>query len=516
MGPWIVVLAGGVGVVAGVGLKQLLASRQLNDVEAKLRALSESSARDLERIRKEAELNARQEIVKVREELEATAAERRRDLAQMEERLFQREANLDRKELVIEKKETSLEERLMEAERQRTALAQEDVLLKRLIEDERARLQAAAGMTAEEARAQVLTKAEEDVRNDVAAIIRRRHEEAREDADRHAQKIISEAIQRCTLSHSTESMTSTVSIPGEEMKGRIIGREGRNIKALEAATGVTIVIDDTPDAVVVSAFDPVRREMAKRVLILLMEDGRIHPARIEEVVAKVNDEMAEVMREAGEQALVKADVQGVSPEVTRILGRLTFRTSYTQNVLKHSIEVAHLMGVMAAEMGLDTALARRVGLFHDIGKALDHEIEGPHAVIGGDLLRQHGELPVVINGVAGHHEDVPVETIYALLASAADSISGSRLGARSETTQIYVKRLEKLEQIACSFPGVQKSYAIQAGREIRVIVEPSEMDDGKSLLLARDVTQRIENELQYPGQIRVVVIRETRAVEYAK
>lgn len=464
----------------------------------------------------ESALLAKQEVVRVREELEVAASTRRRELTQIEERLFQREFNLDRKESVLEKKESSLELRLIEADRQRADLAEEDGALKKLIEDERNRLQSIAGITAEEARKQVLTRAEEEVRNEVGALIRRLHEEAREDADRLAQKVISEAIQRCTLSHSTESMTSTVAIPGEEMKGRIIGREGRNIKAIEAATGVTIVIDDTPDAVVVSAFDPVRREMAKRVLIQLMEDGRIHPARIEEVVAKVNDEMAEVIREAGENALIKANVQGVPPEVVRTLGRLVFRTSYTQNVLKHSIEVAHLMGTMATEMGLDPAMARRVGLFHDIGKALDHEIEGPHAVIGGDLLRRHGESPLVINGVAGHHEDVPVETVYALLASAADAISGSRLGARSETTQVYVKRLEKLEAIARSFPGVQKSYAIQAGREVRVIVEPGDLDDGQSLVLARDVTRKIEDELQYPGQIRVVVIRETRAVEYAK
>jgi ribonuclease Y len=341
-------------------------------------------------------------------------------------------------------------------------------------------------------------------------------EEAKETADREARKIVATAIQRSGTSHAGGMMTSTVAIPGEDMKGRIIGRDGRNIRSLEALTGVNILIDDTPEAVVISGFDPIRREIARQSLEELINDGRIHPARIEEIVAKVRENMDETIRLSGEQACFECGVQGVDPEILRMVGRLAFRTSYTQNVLRHSVEVSHLMGVMAGELGLDVAQAKRIGLFHDIGKAMDHDVEGGHAVIGADLLKRHNEPAVIVNAVAAHHEEVAPESLYALLSSAADAISSSRLGARSETTDIYVKRLEKLEGIASGFEGVNKSYAIHAGREIRVIVEPEKIDDNAAMVLARNISKKIEADLQYPGQIRVTVIRETRCVEYAK
>jgi ribonuclease Y len=341
-------------------------------------------------------------------------------------------------------------------------------------------------------------------------------EEARETAEKESGKIVALAIQRYAASHTGEMMTSTVRLSGDEVKGRIIGREGRNIRALETATGVTMLVDDTPEAVVISGFDPIRREVARQALEELVADGRIHPARIEEVVAKVQANMDETIRLAGETAAYDAKVVGAPLELLRMLGRLKFRTSYAQNVLQHSLEVSHLMGVMAGELGLDPALARRAGLFHDIGKAMDHEVEGGHATIGADFLRQMGEDPMVVNAAAAHHQDVEAISPYAALCSAADAISGSRPGARMETTGIYLQRLEKLEAIANSFEGVRHTYAIQAGREVRVMVDPERIDDHAAILLARDICQKIESSLSYPGQIRVVVIRETRSIEYAK
>jgi ribonuclease Y len=346
--------------------------------------------------------------------------------------------------------------------------------------------------------------------------MRRLQEQAKETAERSAQKIVASAIQRYSTSHASEMMTSTVSLPSDDMKGRIIGREGRNIRALEAVTGVNVLIDDTPEAVVISAFDPIKREVAKAALESLIADGRIHPARVEEVVAKVQESMEEKIRQVGEEAAYAVGIREVDPKLLRMLGRLKYRTSYSQNVLQHSIEVAQLMGVMAGELNLDVSLARRIGLFHDIGKALDHEVEGGHAVIGADLLKRMGESQMVVNAVAAHHEEVEAESVYAVLSSAGDAISSSRPGARSETTDIYVKRLEKLESVANSFDGVRKSYVIQAGREVRAVVDPDQVDDNASILLARDISKRIEEDLQYPGQIRVVVIREKRCVEYAR
>lgn len=478
--------------------------------------LVKNAKRDADNILKEATLQAKSDVLRAREEFESSTRSRREEQAAMDSRLAQREANMDRKASLLEKKERGVEQRETEVQKMTADMEKTRGDLQKLMEEEKARLQRVAGMTQAEARQTLMARVEAEVHADVGGLIRRSQEEARETADREARKIVSVAIQRYASSHASEIMTSTVALPSEDMKGRIIGREGRNIRALEALTGVNFLIDDTPEAVVISGFDPVRREVARVSLERLIQDGRIHPARIEEVVAKAREEMDERVREAGEEAAYSVGVQGLDPELIRTLGRLKFRSSYSQNVMMHSIEVAQLMGVMAAELGLDAVLAKRVGLLHDIGKALDHDMEGSHALIGADLLRRLGEDPVVINAVAAHHEEAPAESLYAVLAAAADAISAARPGARSETTDIYVKRLEKLEDIANGFPGVERSYAIQAGREVRVVVLPDKVNDNDAMVLARSICKKIENDLQYPGQIKVTVVRETRCVEYAR
>jgi ribonuclease Y len=377
-------------------------------------------------------------------------------------------------------------------------------------------LQQVASMTEEQARRTLKAEVEADLVHDASSMIRRIQEDARANAEKQARDIIATAIERYAADQVSEVTTCTVSLPNEEMKGRIIGREGRNIRSLEAATGINILIDDTPEVAVISGFDPLRREVARVALENLINDGRIHPARIEEVVRKVQTEIDETIRESGEDALYELKLRGLAPDITRTLGRLKYRHSYGQNVLAHSIEMAHVMGMMASELGLDPAIARRIGLLHDIGKALDHTIEGSHAIIGADLIRKHGESATVVNAVAAHHNDVEPESVYAVLTKAADAITAARPGARSETTALYLQRLEKLEAIANSFRGVNKSYAIQAGREIRVLVEPTQISDGDAVQLARNVCKRVENELEYPGQIKVTVVRETRCVEYAR
>ena len=472
--------------------------------------------READTLRKEAALQAKEEVFKAKEEFEASIKSRREEQNVLDSRLAQREANMDRRAAVLEKKERGVEQRELDVERQAEEGEKTQAELKKLMEEEKAKLQRVAGLTAAEARQALLARVEAEVHGEVGGRIRRAQEEARETAEREARKIVSVAIQRYASSHASEIMTSTVALPSDDMKGRIIGREGRNIRALEALTGVNFLIDDTPEAVVISGFDPVRREVARLSLEQLIRDGRIHPARIEEVVAKTREEMETRIREAGEEAAYSVGVQGLDPELVRTLGRLKFRSSYSQNVMMHSIEVAQLMGVMAGELGLDVALAKRVGLLHDLGKALDHDQEGSHAALGADLLRKLGENAVVVNAVAAHHEEAPAESLYAILAAAADAISAARPGARSETTDIYVKRLEKLEGIAGAFPGVERCYAIQAGREMRVLVLPDQVNDDDAMILARNICKKIENELQYPGQIKVTVVRETRCVEYAR
>lgn len=511
-GALVVMLAAGLGYY----IRLIIGRYEIKSGSLEAKRLLADARRESEALRKEAGLQAKTEVLQARDAFENEIKGRRQEVVALEARAAERELNLDRKLAMLDKKNLASEQKLAELEKQASELAQQRNEYKELIQAEREKLQRIAGMTLAEARRALLQQTEEDVRGESGMLIRRLQEEAKQNAERESKKIVALAIQRCAAGHVNEIMTSTVALPSEDMKGRIIGREGRNIRALEAATGVDLLVDDTPEAVVISAFDPLRREIAKQTLERLIVDGRIHPARIEEIVAKVKEELIEVIRGAGEEAIYAAGLQTIDPELVRTLGRLKYRNSYSQNVLMHSIEVAQLMGSMAGELGLDAALAKRIGLFHDIGKALDSEVEGNHAIIGADLLRRHGESQIVLNAVAAHHADVEPESIYAILAAAGDAISASRPGARSETTAIYVKRLEQLEAIAAGFSGVEKSYAIQAGREVRIIVQPDKVDDASAMHLARDISKKIEQELQYPGQIKVTVIREKRCIEYAR
>lgn len=509
-------LAGAAGVGAGYALRSLVGRWQANSIEKRAQTRFEAIDLDVKNRLKEADIQARAEVVKAREEFEKTTKTRRKELQDLENRLLVREENLDRKVELIEKKEQTVNQRQEETQTQLAELNARRQELDRAAVDAQARLQKLAGMTGDEARREILQRIEQEARADAAGVTRRMQEEAKETAEREARRIITMAVQRYAAPHAGEMMTCTVQLPSDDVKGRIIGREGRNIRALEAALGVNLLIDDTPEAVVVSGFDPIRREIGRQALELLVADGRIHPARIEEVVAKVQEDMDATIRKNGEQAVYDARLQGVDPELVRQLGRLKFRTSFSQNVLQHSLEVAHLMGLMAVELGLDAALARRIGLFHDIGKSADHETEGAHAAIGAEILKRFNEDPIVVNAVAAHHGETESNSLYGVLCSAADAISSSRPGARVESTGIYLQRLEKLEAIANSMPGVRKTFAVQAGREVRVIVDPTQIDDAAAILLARDISKRIESELRYPGQIRVVVVRETRCVEFAR
>ncbi len=506
----------GVGLGVGYGVRVMLNRRQVTDSQRSAERIVAEARREADNLLKESRLQAKADLLKDREEFERSTKSRREELTALEGRIAQRESNLDRKVALIDKKERGVDQKEQEVEKMEKDLVQRGVELTRMQEEERERLQRVAGMTQAEARQVLMSRIESEVQTESAGLVRRLQEDARETAEREAQKIVALAVQRYAAGHAGERMTSTVALPSDDLKGRIIGRDGRNIRALEAATGVNLLVDDTPEAVVISCFDPVRREVARLALERLILDGRIHPGRIEEVVDKAKAELEDALRQAGEEALYLVGAQGVDPELVRLLGRLKFRTSYSQNVLMHSLETAQLLGVMASELNLDSLLAKRIGLFHDIGKALDHEVEGAHATIGADLLKRSGESAVVVNAVAAHHQDVPAESLYAVLTSAADAISGSRPGARIETTEIYIKRIEKLEAIADGFPGVDKSYAIQAGREVRVVVVPDKIDDNAAIALARNISKKIEQDVQYPGQIRVVVVRETRAVEYAR
>lgn len=504
------------GIGVGYGIRVWMAGVRAKQMERDAGDLLKDARKEAESLVREGGLQAKGELLKAREDFEISVKGRREEMTALENRIAQRESNLDRKVAMIEKKERAADQRAAEVDARAAEVEKHREELIRLTDEEKVKLQRIAGMTETEARQTLMAKVEQEVHNEVGGLIRRMQEEAKSTADRDAQKIVTLAVQRYAAGHASEMMTCTVALPNDEMKGRIIGRDGRNIRTLEAAMGVNLLVDDTPEAVVISGFDPVRRETARIALERLIQDGRIHPARIEEVVAKTREEMDARIRQAGEEAVYKLGVQGFEPELVKTLGRLKFRSSYSQNVLMHSVEVSQLMGVMAAELGLDVSLAKRIGLLHDIGKALDHDIEGSHALIGADLLRRLGESTVVVNAVAAHHEEVPAESLYAVLAAAGDAISASRPGARSETTDIYVKRLEKLETIANGFPGVDKSYAIQAGREVRVVVQPEKVGEQEAMSLARNICRKIESDLQYPGQIKVMVVRETRCVEYAR
>lgn len=498
-------------IAAALGylIRKTIAEAKISSAEEEAKRIVADAEKEAEAIKREAIIEAKDEIFKMRNDVERENRERRSELHQMERRLMQKEEALDRKSGSLERKDESLQHKQKEIEHTQQEINE-------ILENQRKELERLSGLTAEDARTIILQQVEDDVKHETAIMIKDIENQAKEEAEKRARNIISLAIQRNAADHVAETTVSVVNLPNDEMKGRIIGREGRNIRALETLTGIDLIIDDTPEAVILSGFDPIRREIARVALEKLIVDGRIHPARIEEMVEKARKEVEAVIRDAGEQATFDADVHGLHPEIIKYLGRLRFRTSYGQNVLNHSIEVANLASIMAAELGADARLARRAGLLHDIGKAIDHEVEGTHVEIGIDLLKRFKENNDVIHAMSCHHGDYEPETIEAVLVSAADAISAARPGARRETLETYIKRLQRLEEIANDFDGVEKSFAIQAGREIRIIVKPDRVSDVYSAKIARDIVKRIESELEYPGQIKVTVIRETRAVEYAK
>ncbi|ATD54987.1 ribonuclease Y [Clostridium chauvoei] len=498
--------------VAYIVLKQAIhkaSKAKIDSLEKEAEVLLENAKKEAEATKKESILEAKEEVHRLRNDLERDSRERRNEVQRLERRIIQREESLDKKSDLLEKKEETINKRMQEID-------QMEVNIQELYAKRREELEKIATLTSEEARVILLDEVRKEISHETAMMVKDIESKAKEEADKKAREIITTAIQRCAADHVSESTVHVVALPNDEMKGRIIGREGRNIRTLETLTGVDLIIDDTPEAVILSSFDPIRREVARIALEKLIVDGRIHPARIEEMVERAKKDVENDIKEEGEQATLETGVHGVHPEITRLLGRLKYRTSYGQNVLKHSIEVAYLAGLMASELGLDVNLAKRAGLLHDIGKVVDQEQEGPHALIGGDMAKKYHESPVVVNAIAAHHGDVEMMTLEAVLVQAADAISAARPGARRETLEAYIKRLEKLEEIANSYEGVEKSYAIQAGREIRIMVKPDHLDDAGSVELARNLAKSIEEQLEYPGQIKINVIRETRAVDFAK
>lgn len=509
-------IAVAISAYAGYSLRKYLAEKKIQDAETQAGQILEQARKNASDARREAELEAKDLLYRMRQDFERQTQERRQEIANSEKRLTQKEENIDRRLTLLETKEKEIEAKLENVKKQDEAVKLKDGQLRSLIAEEKERLQKISSLSAEEAKQILLNRLNEELNMEKAVLIRKQEEELKTTIEKKARETVSLAIQKCAVEHTVESTVSVVNLPNDEMKGRVIGREGRNIRALEMATGVDVIIDDTPEAVTLSSFDTVRREIARLSLEKLISDGRIHPGRIEEIVEKTKKELDEKIREEGERAAFEAGIHGLHPEVIKLLGRLKYRTSFGQNALQHSKEVSFILGALASEIGLDFRMARRAGLLHDIGKAVDHQVEGTHAKIGADLARKYNEPAEVVHAIESHHEEAAPQTLYAVLAIAADAISASRPGARRETLETYIKRLEKLESIANVFKGVEKSFVIQAGREIRVIVQPEKLSDGDSINLARDIRKKIEEGMEYPGQIKVTVIRETRAIEYAK
>ncbi len=498
-----------IGTLFGMAYRKKIAESKIQGAENEAKRLIDLAKIEAENLKKEEIFKAKEEIMSSRKELDQEIKERRGEVQKQESRLMQKEENLEKREGNFEKKEREMERELQAIQQQREEISQ-------LHREEMVKLQKIASLTKDEAKARLLSEMDKELTAEKAALIREKEQKAKETAIKNAKEILSYAVQKCAADHSQETTVSIVALPNDDMKGRIIGREGRNIKALETLTGIDLIIDDTPEAVVLSGFDPLRREVAKIALEKLIDDGRIHPAKIEEMVEKAKEEVDTTIKEEGERAVLETGVIGLHPDVVKLIGKLKYRTSYGQNVLNHSIEVSNLARIMAEELGLDPKLARRAGLLHDIGKALDHDMEGTHVEIGVEVLKKYKENDIVVNAVEAHHGDVEPKTLEAVLIQAADAISASRPGARRETVEAYIKRLQNLEEIADSFDGVEKSFAIQAGREIRIIVRPDRISDDKMTILARDVAKKVESEMDYPGQIKVNVIRETRVIDYAK
>lgn len=505
----IVIICCLISVAIGYAVRKYIAEGKLNNAEEIARRVVTDAEHDAETKKKELLVEAKEEIHRLRSEHDNEIKIRRNELQQLEQRVLSREESVERKSLQLEKKEEKLTNKIEN-------LKEKDEKAEALIVEREEELQKIAGLTADEGKQILLSELEKEITQESALIIKENEAKIKDESNKYAREVIAQAIQRYAADQVAESTVSVVNLPNDEMKGRIIGREGRNIRAIESLTGVDLIIDDTPEAVVLSCFDPIRREVARIALERLVSDGRIHPTKIEETIEKARHEVDITIKESGDQAAYDAGVHGIHPELIKYLGRLKFRTSYGQNVLKHSVEVSHIAGMLASEIGADVKVAKRAGLLHDIGKSIDHEVEGPHVDIGVELARKYRESEAVIHGIEAHHGDVEAHSVEAVLVQAADAISAARPGARRETVEAYIKRLEKLEEIADSFDGIEKSYAVQAGREIRIIVKPEDISESEIIILARDIVKKIESELDFPGQIKVNVVRETRAIDYAK